>query len=121
MVPQAAARAAVMMAGSSPAMTVRGWSGTAEWASPSVQRLELDDRGAVVAADPEGHRRGAVVDEHAPYVGRARQQIFDELAGLGTEPQDAVPHHRAGPGLAVLVERHVVGRRPGGRGEPFLE
>src|SRR5271154_3330197 len=89
---------------------VRGDDVRAGWpASTSIQRLELDDRGAVVAADPEGHRRGAVVDEHAPNVGRGRQQIFDELAGLGIEPQDAVAHHRAGPGLAVLVERDVVG------------
>src|SRR4051812_45657732 len=30
-----------------------------------VQRLQLDDVGAVVAADPEGRRRGVVVDEDA--------------------------------------------------------
>src|SRR5262249_52105128 len=44
-----------------------------------VERLELDDRRAVVAADPERHRRGRVVDEHAPDVGLARQQVIDHL------------------------------------------
>src|SRR5947209_13204689 len=29
----------------------------------SVQRLELDDRGAVIVTDPERHRRRRVVDE----------------------------------------------------------
>src|SRR6266508_7007665 len=76
----------------------------------SVQRLELDDRGAVVGADPERYRRGRIVDEHAADVGRARQQVFDHLAGLGVEPRDLVGNHRAGPGLVVLVDRDIVGR-----------
>jgi hypothetical protein len=46
----------------------------------SVQRFDLDDGGAVVAADPEAHRRGAVVDENPADVGRARQQVVDGLA-----------------------------------------
>ncbi len=62
-----------------------------------------------------------VVDEHAADVGLARQQVFGERAGLGIEPGDAVVEHRAGPDVAVLVDRHVVGRRPGGRHLPFLE
>src|SRR5262249_34812378 len=49
----------------------------------SIHRLDLDDRGAVVAADPERHRAGRVIHEHAADIGRFRQQIFDELAGLG--------------------------------------
>src|SRR6266581_6414867 len=88
---------------------------------PSVQRLELDDRGAVVAADPEGHRRGRVVDEHAPDVGVARQQVVDHPAALGVEARDEVGDHRAGPGLLVLVDRDVVGRGPARLDLPVLE
>src|SRR4051794_26204860 len=39
-----------------------------------------------------------------------RQLILGELAALGVEPQDAVGVHAAGPQLAVLGERDVVGR-----------
>src|SRR3954466_11044517 len=46
----------------------------------SVQRLQLDDVGAVIAADPERGRRRAVVDEHAPDVGGLGQQVLGELA-----------------------------------------
>src|SRR5690242_10237777 len=42
-----------------------------------IQRLELDDRRAMVAADPERHGRGRVVDEHAPDIGFSRQQVVD--------------------------------------------
>ena len=54
-----------------PEVNVGLWSGL-------IQRLELDDRRAVVAADPERHRRRRIVDEHAADIGFARQQIFDE-------------------------------------------
>src|SRR5262249_58317195 len=43
-----------------------------------VQRLELDDVGAVVAAYPERHRGRRVVDEDAADVGRLRQQVLDK-------------------------------------------
>src|SRR5436853_73263 len=43
---------------------------------PLIERLELDDRGAVIIADPERHRRGGVIDEDAADVGRARQQVL---------------------------------------------
>jgi len=46
-----------------------------------VERLELDDRRAVVRADPEGHGRGRVVDVDAPDVGAARQEIGHRFAG----------------------------------------
>ena len=35
----------------------------------SILRLDLDDRGAMVAADPERDRAGGIVHEHAPHVG----------------------------------------------------
>src|SRR3954471_18401445 len=74
----------------------------------SFQRFELDDRRAVVAADPERDRRGRTVDEHPPDVGGARQQVVDRFAGLGVEPRDLVAQHRTGPGLLVLVGHDVV-------------
>src|ERR1700677_4743931 len=51
----------------------------------SVERLDLDDGGAVVVAGPERHRRRGVVDVHAADVGDVREQVFDERAGLGVE------------------------------------
>src|SRR5260370_905728 len=51
----------------------------------------------------------------------AGRQILGEGVGLGIEPRDAVVEHRAGPHVAVLVDRHVIGRCPGGRHLPFLE
>src|SRR5262249_53302191 len=56
----------------------------------SLLRLKLDERGAVVAADPERHRGRRVVDEDAADVGRLRQQVLDELAGLRVEPHHPV-------------------------------
>src|SRR5258705_93593 len=85
------------------------------------ERLELDEGSAVVAAGPEGDRRGRVVDEHSANVGGPRQQVFHELPVLRVEPRDAVVQHRAGPRLAVLVERHVVRARPRRRHRPLLE
>src|SRR5260370_2848702 len=85
------------------------------------QRLNLDDRRAVIAAGPEGDRRRGIVDEHPPYIGGARQQIVDRLPGPGVEPRDLIAQHRAGPCLFVLVGDDVVGRRPSRRDRPFPE
>src|SRR5260370_13554210 len=85
------------------------------------QRLNLDDRRAVIAAGPEGDGRRGIVDEHPPYIGGARQQIVDRLPGPGVEPRDLIAQHRAGPGLFVLVGDDVVGRRPSRRDRPFPE
>src|SRR5262249_21290255 len=49
----------------------------------SIHRLDFHDRGAVVAADPERHRRSRVVHQKAADVSRLREQVFDDLAGLG--------------------------------------
>src|SRR5262245_53837404 len=56
----------------------------------SVERFELDDAGAVVRADPEHRLPVDVLGEHAADVGRLRQQVFDERAGLWVEPRHAV-------------------------------
>src|SRR5690242_5547147 len=52
----------------------------------SVERFDLDEVGAVIAADPERHRRRRIVDEHAADVGGLWQQILHERPGLGIEP-----------------------------------
>src|SRR3954469_3552678 len=75
----------------------------------SILRLDLDDRGAVVVADPEHVTRAAFVDKDAADIGRARQQILSHLAALGVEPRHQVGEHRPGPGLAVLGRDHVIG------------
>src|SRR5882672_2449884 len=51
----------------------------------SVERLYLHDPVVVVAADPERHRRGRVVDEHRAHVGVGRHQVLHRVAGLGIE------------------------------------
>src|SRR5580700_8272220 len=55
-----------------------------------VQRFDLDEGGLVVAAGPERHGRGRIIDEHAAHIGLGRQLILDALPGLGVEPHDAV-------------------------------
>src|SRR5262245_29492474 len=92
------------------------------WQEPSVQnRLDLHNRGAVVAADPERGRTRAVIDEHAPDVGRTRQLVLDVLPGLDVEPRYPVVQHRAGPGRAVAAVDRVIGRAPGRGHLPFLD
>src|SRR5712671_2892502 len=73
-----------------------------------IQRLQLDEGGAVVAAGPEGDRGGRVVDEHGAHVGLMRQLIFDALARVRIEPHGAIRMHAAGPDLAVLVDGRAV-------------
>src|ERR1700685_4761091 len=86
----------------------------------SIQRFYLDDRGALVAADPERRPRAAVIDVDAADIGRARQLIFGDAVGLRIETRDPVGQHRAGPDLAVLGFDHVVWRVPRRRQLPFL-
>src|SRR5689334_15979368 len=90
-------------------------------AVPSLQRLDLHDRGAVVAADPEDGPRARLVDEHPPDVGRARQQVLDDPIGPGIEPRHPVVEHRARPHLAVLRRHDVVGRAPRRRQLPLAD
>src|SRR6267142_5747014 len=73
----------------------RSWvscrSGKALCAFPKpalVERLDLHQAGVVIAADPEGHRRGRIVDEHRAHIGVLRHQVFDRLAGLRVVPHD---------------------------------
>src|SRR4029077_20393259 len=72
------------------------------------ERLQTDNRSAVIAPDPERDGRGRVVDEHAADVRLARPQILDGRSSHGIEPQDAVAGHRSAPQLAVLVDEDVV-------------
>jgi len=58
-----------------------------------VPRFHLDDGAAVIVADPQYRARAVVDHEDAPNVGIARQQIFDDLVGLGVESCDLVGQH----------------------------
>src|SRR5580704_18706120 len=87
----------------------------------SIQRLDLDDRSAVVAADPQRAGVLGVVDEDAADIGRPRQRVFGVLPGLDVEARDPVGVHRGGPGIAVLVGYRVIRRRPRCRHFPFLD
>src|SRR5262245_45348216 len=105
-----------IMAGTRPATIT-----SSKKAASIEDRLDLDDRPAVIAADPKRTRTGAIVDEHPADVGRARQLVLDVLAGLHVEAGDAVVQHRAGPGGAVLAGHRVIWRAPGRRRLPFLD
>jgi hypothetical protein len=78
---------------------VNGWVSRTRSTHPTraarglIERLELDDRGAVVVADPERRRRGRIVDEDPAHIGLLRQQILGDLAGLGIEPLDQIIEH----------------------------
>src|SRR6266581_7451105 len=94
---------------------------TAAPAATLVLRLKLDQRGAVVVADPERGRCRVVVDEYAAHVGLVRQRVLGDLAGLQVEPQDAVGIHAGGPQMPVLGRCRVIGREELARHLPFLE
>ena len=53
-----------------------------------VKRLDLDDAGAVVAADPEHRPLARTIHEYPPYIGRARQQVIDDFARGGVDTCD---------------------------------
>ena len=55
-----------------------------------IERLQLDDGRAVIAADPERHRVRRVVHPQAPDVGLVGKQIFRELTGPDIEAHDSV-------------------------------
>src|SRR5438309_6824956 len=63
----------------------------------SIQWLDLHDRSAVIAADPEGDGRGRIIDPHPPDVGAPRQLIFRRLARPGVEPDHAIARHARAP------------------------
>src|SRR5438105_6016534 len=87
----------------------------------SVERLDLDDRRTVVAADPEHRPRARLFDEYAADIGVGPgQEIFGDLAGLGIEARDQIVEHRAGPHFrGILARYHVVGHTPLAR-QPVL-
>src|SRR6266478_3910646 len=58
------------------------WCCAAPGTRALVERLDLDDGGAVVAADPEHGPAAGFVDEDPPDVGALGQQILRDLAGL---------------------------------------
>src|SRR5262249_58349158 len=68
-------------------------------ASLSIERLDLDDRGTVIAADPEGHRPGRIVDPHAPHICVLPQLILCRPPCLWVTPHHAVVRHAGGPQL----------------------
>src|SRR5215471_8905409 len=66
---------------------VRGAQGPAFDIARLVERLHLEDGGAMVAADPEYRPLAGAIHEHAPDIGRARQEIVHDLPRGGVEPR----------------------------------
>src|SRR5712691_3518058 len=95
--------------------------GRARRTSKLVQRLHLDDRRAVVAADPQRAGARRIVEIDAADVGRARQHVFGVLAAPDVESRHAVGEHRPGPRLAVAAGHRVVGRAPRRRHLPLRD
>src|SRR5438093_3189041 len=70
------------------AFMVFSWD--AAWTKETlVERFDLDDRRAVVVADPERARALRIVDIDAADVGRARQHVFRVLAAIDVEARHA--------------------------------
>src|ERR1700688_4759686 len=69
-----------------------------------VERFDLDNRRAVVAADPKRAGVLRIVDIDAADVGRARQHVFRILAALDIQTRHTVGRHGPGPRLTVTVE-----------------
>src|SRR5260221_4759385 len=86
-----------------------------------VERFDLDDRRAVVAADPERARALRIVEIDAADVGRARQHVFGVLAARDVEARHTVGQHGARPRLAVLAGDRVIGRAPRRRHLPLRD
>src|SRR5262249_33465969 len=78
----------------------------------SVQRFDLDNRSAVIAADPKANRRCRIVYKDSTNVCWPRQQIVHHRAGFCVQPRHLVRDHRSGPCVLVLVENDIIGRRP---------
>src|SRR5882762_4197036 len=86
-----------------------------------VERFDLHDGRAVVAADPERAGAPRIVEIDAADVGRARQHVFRVLAALDVEARHAVGQHGPRPGLAVSAGHGVVGRAPRRRHLPLRD
>src|SRR6267143_5805125 len=86
-----------------------------------VERFDLHDGRAVVAADPERSRAHRIVEIDAADVGRARQHVFRVLAALDVEARHAVGQHGPRPGLAVSAGHGVIGRAPRRRHLPLRD
>jgi len=56
----------------------------------------------------------------APNIGRARQRIFDDLAGLGVEPNHAIGRYARRSGFAVAAGLGVI-RRAAGAGADDMQ
>ena len=81
-----------------------------------VERFDLDDRCAVVAADPQRAGVLRIVDINAANVGRARQHVFRVLAALdypdaphGRSAWNRSTHRRCGRATASYGALHGVG------------
>src|SRR6266700_297353 len=86
-----------------------------------LQRLDPDEGGAVIVADPQLGGIYRFVHVHAADVGPRREQIIDHLSGLGVEPRYMIVAHPAGPGIGAVVEDRVIGHRERRRNLPLLE
>src|SRR5215470_10085001 len=90
-------------------------------AEASIERLDLDDRAAVIAADPQNGPPAALFDKDAADVGRPRQLIFHDGVRRWIEPRHAIAHHRARPDLATPGPDDVVWIAPRCGQLPFLD
>src|SRR5437868_6431291 len=91
-----------------------------EEGNSSVERFDLDDRRAMVVADPERAGILRIIDVNPADVGRARQHVLRVLAALDIEPRHTIRQHGTGPSIAVAIEHGVVRRAPRCRHLPFL-
>src|SRR6266702_8097100 len=85
------------------------------------QRLDPDECGSVIVAYPQLGGIYRLVHIHSANVGLGREEIIDDLSGLGIESRNMIVAHPTRPGIGAVVENRVIGHREGRGQLPLLE
>src|SRR5262245_11492271 len=87
----------------------------------SSQRLDFDNRGAVITSHPERRGAGRIVHEHSPDVCGPRKEVFAESTRFWIHPKHTVVRYRSTPDVTILVHDDIVRRAPCSGRHPLLE
>src|SRR5439155_14939178 len=76
------------------------------------ERLDVDERVAVLVAEPKAGERARLLNFHVPDVGFMRKQILGEFSGLRIQTQSDVIIHASSPRISLVVELRVIRTSP---------
>src|SRR5580704_11739134 len=76
------------------------------------QRLNPDERVAVLIPQPQARERSRLLHFHVAHVGFMRQQIFSKFPRLSIQPDREIVVHSGPPEITLIVELRVVRTRP---------